>query len=452
MKNRKALLSEEKVQSAIIKLAVPAIIALLVKAFYNIVDTFYIGMLNSEISLAAVGVTLPIILISSSIENIFASGCSVLVGRYLGENQKEKAEEVLSTTLFISTIIAFVFAIVGIVFIEDILKLFGATKPILKESKDYAFFMFISIIANLPSECLNASARAESSVKITTIAVSIGAALNVILDPIFMFSFGLNLGVKGASIATTISQFVTLFVLLNYYFRKKSIININFKKININKNLLKNIIIIGIPTAIMQISVALSTSLTNISISKLKDSYFIIASYGIVQRLIVIGLFIILGFMQGYQPIISYSYGAKNKNRFKESFNFALKSTVILSLLISVFFILFSKNLIRIFNNNEKIIEYGSKLLISQSIFYISFGISYMMTVTLQVLEKAKLGMLLSIVRQGIFYPIIIMNLPKILGLKGLYFSQPLADILTFIVIIIVGIKINKENYNFEKL
>lgn len=443
MKNREALLSEINPSVAITKLAIPAIIALLVKAFYNIVDTFYIGMLNSDISLAAVGVTLPIILISSSIENVFASGCSVLVGRSLGKKNKKKASEILSTTLFVSTLIAIVFSFMGIIFIDEILRLFGATDLIMKESKDYAFFMFISVIANLPSECLNASLRAESSVKITTIAVTVGAVLNIVLDPIFMFSFGLNLGVMGASIATTISQFVTLFILLYYYYFKKSIVHIGTKYIKFTKGLFKKIILIGIPTALMQISVAIATSLTNISISKLENAEQIIASYGIVQRLIVLGLFTILGFMQGYQPVISYSYGSKDKKRFKNSFSFAYKGTIFLSICISLFFIIFSKFLIGIFNGSENIIEYGSKILISQSIFYISFGLSYMITVTLQVLEKPKSGMLLSVVRQGIFYPVIILNLPRIFGIRGLYMSQPLADILTFLVLIYISKKVN---------
>lgn len=446
MKNREIILSKEKPRNAIVKLAIPAIIALLVKAFYNIVDTFYIGMLNDEIALAAVGVTLPIILISSSVENIFASGWSVLVGKYLGENKKEKSSEILSSTFLVSIIIGLVFSLSGIFFMEDILKVFGASEITLPKAKEYAIFMFLSILVNVPSESLSFSLRAESSVKITTIAVTIGAILNIILDPIFMFSFGLNLGIKGAAMASLISQIVSFIIILWYYLSKRSIIELDFKNININLDILKNIIKIGLPTAIMQITMAIGTALTNISISKLNNSHYILASYGVVQRLIVIGLFIILGFMQGYQPVIAYAKGAKNKERFKESYKFTKIMTIFISIGISIFFILFAKPLISLFNKNEIILDYGSKILISQVLFYFVFGISYMLTVTLQVINMPKVGMLISFVRQGMVYPLIILNLPRIFGIKGLYLSQPIADLISLVILIYIIKKINLKN------
>ncbi|MEG1782393.1 MAG: MATE family efflux transporter, partial [Oscillospiraceae bacterium] len=210
----KSLLAQEKPSKAIVKLAVPATVALLAKAVYNIVDTAYIGLLGSETALAAVGVTLPLLLIFVSIENIFASGAAVLAGRQLGADDKEGAGVTISTIVASSAVVGAVLCVGGIVFMKPLLKMFGASQAVMPQAMDYAFWMFVAALFNLPAQCLNCSARAESSVKITTVAVISGAVLNVVLDPIFMFDWGLGMGVGGASLATTISQFVTLSILV----------------------------------------------------------------------------------------------------------------------------------------------------------------------------------------------------------------------------------------------
>ena len=178
---------------AIVKLAVPATLALLAKAVYNIVDTAYIGMLHSNLALTAVGVTLPLLLIMVSIENIFAAGAAVRAGRQLGARDDEGASITVTTVIGLSIIIGVILCVGGIFFIEPLLRSFGASDASLPLAKDYAFWMFIAALANLPAQSMNCSARAESSVKISSIAVITGALLNVILDPIFMFDFGLNM-------------------------------------------------------------------------------------------------------------------------------------------------------------------------------------------------------------------------------------------------------------------
>lgn len=214
---KESLLASVKPSKAIVDMAVPATLALLAKAVYNIVDTAYIGMLNSDIALAAVGVTLPLLLIMVSIENIFAAGAGVLAGRQLGENDKEEANRTVTTIVGFSVAVVIGLCIGGIIFEDVLLRAFGASETVLPQAEDYAFWMFIAALFNLPAQSLNCAARAESSVRISSIAVITGAVLNVILDPVFMFSWGLDMGVEGASLATTISQCVTFVILLIFY-------------------------------------------------------------------------------------------------------------------------------------------------------------------------------------------------------------------------------------------
>ena len=442
---KESLLASVKPSKAIVDLAVPATLALLAKAVYNIVDTAYIGMLNSDTALAAVGVTLPLLLIMVSIENIFAAGAGVLAGRQLGEEDKEGANRTVTTIVIFSMMAGAILCIAGLAFEDSLLRAFGASEAVLPQAREYAFWMFIAALFNLPAQSLNCAARAESSVKISSIAVITGAALNVVLDPVFMFSWGLDMGVEGASLATTISQCVTFIILLVFYLGGFSVIKIRPGYFRLSAGFIWEVVSIGIPTAVIQICLAAATSLTNIAAKSLPDSDLIIAAYGVVQRLVLIGCYVIMGFMQGYQPVASYAFGAKNKSRFYECAKFALKGALLLTILVEGVYIVLSEPLILLFNRNPVVVEYGKWLLISQVALYPAFGICYMMTITFQTAGSSKMGLFLSLVRQCLFYIPFIMVLPGIAGVKGIYFSQPAADVLTMIVCILLIRPMKKE-------
>lgn len=193
---------------------------------------------------------------------------------------------------------------------------------------------------------------------------------------------------------------------------------------------------IGIPTAVIQICLSVASSLTNIVVAPLPGADEIIAAYGVVQRLILIGCYIVMGFMQGYQPVASYAFGAKNEDRFHESVRFALKGSLVLTVLVALTYILLSKPLIMLFNRNPIIVEYGRYLLIAQVALYPAFGLCYMMTITFQTIGASRYGLFLSIIRQGLFYVPFILVLPKLFGIVGIYATQPAADILTILVCI----------------
>ena len=397
-------------------------------------DTAYIGMLDSDIALAAVGVTLPLLLIMVSIENIFAAGASVLAGRQLGAGEREKANETATTIVGFSMFVGAALCVLGIIFIEPLLTAFGASPAVLPQAEGYAFWMFIAALFNLPAQSLNCAARAESSVKISSVAVITGAALNVALDPVFMFSWGLNMGVEGASLATTISQCVTFLILMWFYLSGRSIIKVKPRYFKLSGRFLWSVTAIGIPTAVIQICLAVATSLTNIAAKPLPDSDLIIAAYGVVQRLILIGCYVVMGFIQGYQPVVSYAFGAKNEDRFHESVRFALKGALLLTVLVAGVYILLSKPLILLFNRNPLVVEFGKWLLVSQVALYPAFGLCYMMTITFQAIGSSRMGLFLSLIRQGLFYVPFILTLLKLLDVSGIYLSQPFADVLTILV------------------
>ena len=431
---KQSVLADLPPAKSIVKLAVPATLALLAKAVYNLVDTAYIGMLDSDIALTAVGVTVPLLLIMVSIENIFAAGAAVLAGRQLGAKDAEGASRTVTTMIGVSIIIGVVLSAGGIIFLEPLMRAFGASDASLPLAKDYAFWMFIAALANLPAQSMNCAARAESSVKISSVAVITGALLNVAPDPIFMFDWGLGMGVEGASLATTISQFVTFFILTWFYASGRSIIKIKRKAFRPSWKLIKTVAVIGIPTAVIQVCLSVAASLTNIAAAGLPQSDEIIAAYGVVQRLILISCYVIMGFMQGYQPVASFAFGAGDEDRFHQSVRFALKGSLLLTVLVAAVYILLSRPLILLFNQNPVIVEYGKWLLTSQVALYPAFGLCYMMTITYQTIGASRYGLFLSLIRQGLFFIPFILTLPGFFGVTGIYLSQPAADVLTILV------------------
>ena len=361
-------------------------------------------------------------------ENIFAAGAAVLAGRQLGAGDHDGASRTVTTVIGLSIAIGIALCAGGILFIEPLLRAFGASEASLPLAKDYAFWMFIAALANLPAQSMNCAARSESSVRVSSVAVITGALLNVLLDPVFMFDWGLGLGVAGASMATTVSQFVTFFILAGFYLSGRSVIKLRLKAFRPGWDLIKTVTLIGIPTAVIQICLSVASSLTNIAAAPLPGSDEIIAAYGVVQRLILNGCYMEMGFMQGYQPVAAYAFGAKNEERF------ALKGALVLTVLVELIYILLSRPLILLFNRNPQIVSCGQMLLISQVALYPAFGLCYMMTITFQTIGSSRYGLVLSMIRQGLFYIPFILLLPRALGFTGICLSQPAADVLTLLV------------------
>ena len=380
------------------------------------------------------GVLFPMLLIMVSIENIFAAGAAVLAGRQLGAADSGGASRTVTTIIGLSVVIGIVLCVGGIVFIDPLMRFFGASEASLPLARDYAFWMFVAALANLPAQSMNCAARAESSVRMSSVAVITGALLNVVLDPVFMFDWGLGMGVEGASLATAVSQFVTFFILIWFYLIGRSVIKLRLSAFRPGWELIKTVTVIGIPTAVIQICLSVASSLTNIAAAPLPDADNIIAAYGVVQRLILIGCYVVMGFMQGYQPVASYAFGAKKEERFHQSVRFALKGALLLTVLVEAVYILLSRPLILLFNGNPLIVEYGRRLLISQVALYPAFGLCYMMTITFQTIGASRYGLFLSMIRQGLFYVPFILTLPKFFGVTGICCSQPAADVLTLLV------------------
>lgn len=428
MKNTKEfILSEMNVAKAIRTLAIPAIMGTMITAIYNFVDTAFIGLLQSTQALSAVAIAFPIMSLINAIGQVLGVGVATYLGILLGAKKHKEANESATTIIVLSIFLAIIIAILGVVFQEPILTFFGASSTVLPYAKQYGTWMFIGAIFTIPNQALNNVARAETNAKLSAIALGLGALLNIILDPIFMFDFGLGLGLEGASIATTVAQGCSFIFLLLYFLRGKSLFKLSIKHIKFSSHMLKEVLKTGAPSGASQVLVSISIALTNIIAGRFGD--VVIAALGIVLKVISFGQFIIFGYVQGFQPIASYAQGANDKQRFKDAFQTALRFVLRTCICLTIVYGVFGKWILMIFTSDQGVLDVAFPILLSQIVLYIAMGIVIFMTSVFQSLGQGLRGIILSISRQGIFFIPLILTLPIRYNLPGLYVVQPIADI-----------------------
>lgn len=440
---KEQILSEVPVGKAIRILAVPAIMGTLVTAVYNLVDTAFIGMLGSTEALSAVSIAFPIMSLLNAVGQILGVGAATYIGIQLGGKKNKEASQTASTIIFLSILGGVLIAVLGLWLQGSIFRLFGASEAVMPYARQYGTWMFIGAVFTIPNQSLNNVARAETNAKLSAAALGLGAILNVILDPIFMYDFGLGLGVAGASIATTISQAVSFLFLITYFLRGKSLLHISVKNFKLEKEMLSEVLKTGSPSGAAQILVSVSVAVTNIIAAKYGD--FVVAAYGIVLKVISLGQLVIFGYVQGFQPIASYSFGAKNKERFSQAFWVALKFVLITCALLTVIYIVFRNPILKVFTQDPSVLEIAVPVLISQVILYVAMGIVIFMTAVFQSTSQGVKGIVLSISRQGIFFFPFIILFPMLFQLTGLYFVQPAADVLSLGLAYLLFRKIKKQ-------
>lgn len=441
--SKEQILSEMPVAKAIRILAIPAIMGTLITAVYNLVDTAFIGMLGSTEALSAVSIAFPIMSLLNAIGQILGVGASTYIGIQLGSKKNREAGQTASTVIFLSILGGLFFAFLGLLLQNSIFRLFGASEAVLPFARQYGTWMFIGAVFTIPNQALNNIARAETNAKLSAIALGLGAVINVILDPIFMFDFGLNLGVAGASIATTISQAVSFFFLLIYFLRGKSLLTISIQNIKLQKHMLFEVFKIGSPSGASQVLVSASVAVTNIIAAAYGD--FVVAAFGIVLKVISLGQFVIFGYVQGFQPIASYSFGAQNKERFSQAFKAAFKFVLVTCFSLTVFYLVFRNPILRVFTKDPAVLEVAVPILLSQVVLYVAMGIVILMTAVFQSTNQGTKGILLSISRQGIFFFPLLFLFTMLFQLPGLYFVQPVADVFSLALAFFMFQKIKSQ-------
>ncbi len=435
------LLGTTPIVKALLAMGLPTMLGMMINALYNIVDAFFVGGLG-ESQTGAISVAFPLGQFVVGLGLLFGNGAASYISRLLGRGDKEKADNVASTAIYSGLVVGAVFIIFSVVFIKPLLKVLGATDSIMPYAVMYGSIYIGSSIFNVFNVTMNNIVTSEGAAKISMAALLTGAILNTILDPIFISVA--DLGVTGAAIATAISQCVSTIVYLIYIFSKKSTFSFSIKKCKYSKDIVTEILKIGVPTLVFQLLTSLSITFINNQAKQYGDA--IIAAMGVVVRITALGTSMIFGFIKGFQPIAGFSYGTKNYKRLNEATKYSIILSTAFCVVLGVIIISCPAQLIALFTKgNADMINAGAKSLRANGISIMVFGFYTVYSSLFLALGKAKGGLFLGVCRQGICFIPIIFTFPLFWGLNGILYAQPIADGIAAIIAAIMAIFLHKQ-------
>ena len=441
------LLGSASIPKALLAMGIPTMIGMLVNAFYNLVDAYFVGGLG-ESQMGAISVVYPLGQVVVGLGLLFGNGAASYISRLLGRRDKENADKVASTALYSSVSVGAVIIIISMLFLHPVLKLLGATDSILPYAATYAGIYIVSCIFNVFNVTMNNIVTSEGAAKTTMCALLTGAVLNIALDPLFIYVF--DLGVAGAAIATAISQVVSTCVYLTYILRKKSVFHFRMKDCTYTKEILSEIFKIGIPTLVFQILTSVSISLINNAAGGYGDSA--IAGMGVVTRLISMCSLSVFGFIKGFQPIAGYSYGAKKFDRLREAIKTSILWSTVFCVVFGLVLALFPATIVSQFTKgNAEVIRIGAASLRANGISIMLFGFYTVYSSLFLALGKGREGFILGACRQGICFIPVILLLPAVWGLNGILYAQPIADVLSAIITVFMAIPLHRKLNEMQK-
>jgi len=441
----KILLGEPK--KAILRLSIPMMIGMLMQAIYNLTDGIWVAGLGSN-SLAAIGLFFPFFMVIMALGNGIGVGGSSAVSRKIGAGEKENAENTALHTFLIALIVSVMLSLIIYPFIGGIFNKMSGNGEVGAMAADYARILFGGAVIIVLVNIGNGILRGEGNPKKAMYGLILGAGLNIILDPIFIY--WLNLGVMGAAIATLISLTVSFFLFVYWIFIKKDIyLDLNFKKFKFNKNILKEILGVGIPSTLAQLSMSISMIFLNLII------VFVGGTNGVAVltsgwRIIMIGTIPLMGMAAGMTAVVGAAYGAKNKYKLKTAYFYAIKISLLIELVIAVLVFIFTPFLARIFSYSEGSAGIYNDLfnfLRITSLFYFFIPLGMLTSAMFRGIGKGMNSLIASILRVFVFQLSIVYVLAIILnlGLVGVWWGIVIGNLLAAVLIFIWGVStVNK--------
>lgn len=432
MEKQKKLLGEEKIGKLLFKLSAPAMVGMFVMALYNLVDTVFVGHGVGVVGIAGIAIVFPISMIVMSLSMMVGIGGSSIISRRLGEDKKDEAEKILGNIVTLLFWLGIILTILGLVFIKPILIAFGATENILGSALEYGRIVIGGTLFFSISIAANNVIRAEGNAKMAMFTMLIGAVLNTILDPIFIFVF--KLGLAGAAWATIISQFFGFIYVLYYFISKThSVLRIHLHNLKLRWYIVKETIALGAASFVRMASGSVMAVVINHTLA-VYGGDVAIATFGVVNRLMAFSFMPVLGIVQGMQPIVGFNYGARNSARVKETISLALKVTTVMSFASFLLLFIFSEVLMRAFSSDQDLIMLGSHAMRIVVIFFVTLGLQMVGAGMYQSMGRAWASFIMSSLRQVIFLIPLVIILPFFFQLDGVWYAFPIADLLAFVV------------------
>ena len=433
-------MTETSVEKLILRLSVPTIISMLVTNIYNMADTFFVGKLGTSAS-AAIGIVFSLMTINQALGFMCGHGCGSNISRKLGNKQGDAAIKFASTGFFMSLFLGVLIMIIGIIFMEPLLRIMGSTDTIMPYAKSYGICILLSAPFMTGSCVLNNVLRYEGKASLAMVGLTLGGVLNIIGDPIFIFVF--NMGTLGAGISTAVSQVISFFVLLSMFGGDRTVSRLRFSASSWDIKDILNILYTGLPSLIRQGMMSVSTMVLNYMSMPYGDAA--IAAMSIVSRVCNFIFAIALGISQGFQPVSAFNFGAKKFKRVKRAFIFCCGLSMIILGILSVLSLIFSGHIIGLFRDDADVIGVGTFALRAQCIVLFVSPITLAASMMFQGAGENLASSIASFLRSGITFIPMVAILPRFFGIYGIQLAQPVADVISFVVVMPLIVRFFKK-------
>lgn len=433
-KNSLDVFENAPIGQAVMKNTVPAMVAMLMVLIYNLADTFFIGRTGNALMVASVSLVTPAFLLFMALGTVFGIGGTSVISRAMGEGRREYAKKVCAFCMWGCVAVGIVMVVIIFAFMDPILKMLGASDNTIGYAREYLSIVTVAGPFVLISNCYANIIRSEGKAGMAMIGQLGGNLLNVILDPILILVLGWN--VAGAATATAVSNLISAAYYIGYFKFGNSMLSIRLKDFSIRDNILKGVLAIGVPAALGDVLMSVSGIILNGQMVKYGD--MAVAGYGVAMKITMITGMICIGFGQGIQPLLGYCVGAKNWKRYKESFRFSVIFGLGLSTVMAVICYVFDKQIVGVFLSEPEALSYGirfSRIMLTTSFL---FGMFYVLSNALQAMGAATSALIINMSRQGLIYIPAIFALQAVVGMDGLLWAQPVADVLSVVLVIIL--------------
>lgn len=438
-RNNYIFLTQAPIHEVIHTMAVPTIISMLVTSLYNMADTFFVSKINTQCT-AAVGIVFAMMSVIQAVGFFFGHGSGNYMSRHLGAKDVISARTMSATGFVYSFCMGTLIAIVGHIYLSELTTLLGSTPTILPYAKSYLGILLFATPFMTTALTMNNQMRFQGNAAYAMVGILIGALLNVLLDPLFIFTF--DMGIKGAAWATVISQTCSFMILL-YMTRKNGGIRINLKHFSLRPTYMKEIIFGGTPSLSRQGLAAFSTTALNIAAGLYGDAA--IAGMSIVTRYCFFMFAIIIGLGQGFQPLCGFCYGARLYHRVKQGYTYCIKVGTIFLAVCAVVSFMFSHNIVTLFRNDPKVVEVGVIALKWQLCTFVLLPTIGLTNMLMQTIRKPVQANLVAAARSGLFFIPLVLILPHFFGLLGVEMCQAISDVCSFCVCVPIAYYAFKE-------
>ena len=428
-------MTETPVPKLIVGLSIPTIISMLVTNIYNLVDTGFVGKLGTSAS-GAVGIVFGFMAILQAIGFLFGQGCGSILSRLLGKHDTKGASKAASTGFFGALFLSLIAEIICFIYLDGLINILGSTPTIAPYAKTYITYILISAPFIVASFTMNNILRYEGKAALGMIGLLIGAIINMIGDPILMFT--LNMGIAGAGLSTCLSQIVSFGILLSYFLTGKTICKLSLRKASYDIIFIGNIMATGLPSLLRQGLQSASTIFLNMASAPYGDAA--IAGMSAVARIIFFVFSVALGIGQGFQPVSAFNYGAKKYRRVRLAFNTAFYLATILITVFAIIVYFFAPQLVQTLRDDPDVIEIGARALRLQCLTQIFLPFCTMTEMLLQSTGKRLYASLLSSLKSGIIFIPVLWILVQTRGLMGIQESQPVTNVLQLIPSVILAV------------